>query len=123
MGMAGQHQTLAALPPGKEPVTILQEARWAVGPVWTGTENFTTAVVRSPKSPARSESQYRLSYCGICNPMYVCMYMCVCMCVCMYACVYICTYVYVCIICTYVYLYVGICISMYVCTLYMYVCM
>jgi len=24
------------LPPGKEPVPILQEARWIPGPVWTG---------------------------------------------------------------------------------------
>jgi len=24
------------LPPGKDPVTILQEAGWAAGPVWTG---------------------------------------------------------------------------------------
>jgi len=26
--------------PGKEPVPIVQEARWAPGPVWTDTENL-----------------------------------------------------------------------------------
>jgi hypothetical protein len=30
----------AALPPGMRPATIAQEARWAPGPVWTGTENL-----------------------------------------------------------------------------------
>jgi len=29
-----------SLPPGKEPVPILQEAGWAPGPVWTGVENL-----------------------------------------------------------------------------------
>ena len=26
--------------PGKDPVPIVQEAGWAPGPVWTGTENL-----------------------------------------------------------------------------------
>jgi hypothetical protein len=26
--------------PGKDPVPILREARWAPGPVWTGAENL-----------------------------------------------------------------------------------
>jgi len=29
-----------SLPPGKDPVPIVQEARWAPGPVWTGAENL-----------------------------------------------------------------------------------
>jgi len=30
-----------SLPPGKDPVPIVQEAGWAPGPVWTGAENLT----------------------------------------------------------------------------------
>ena len=49
------------LPPGKDPVPILQEAGWAPGPVWMG---------RKPRlhrdsitdRPAHSRSLYRLSY-------------------------------------------------------------
>ena len=29
-----------SLPPGKDPVPIVQEAGWAPGPVWTGAENL-----------------------------------------------------------------------------------
>jgi len=36
----GQRHAPAALPPGKEPVPIVQEAGWAPGPVWTGAENL-----------------------------------------------------------------------------------
>ena len=39
MGVGGQRHALVALPPGKEPVPIVQEARWAPGSVWTGVEN------------------------------------------------------------------------------------
>jgi len=31
-----------SLPPGKDPVPIVQEAGWAPGPVWTGAENLRT---------------------------------------------------------------------------------
>ena len=48
--------------PRKDPVPIVQEDGWATGPVWTGAENFTPTGNRSPDSPARSESLYRLSY-------------------------------------------------------------
>jgi len=48
--------------PGKDPISILQEAGWAPGPVWTGAENLIPTGIRSPDRPARSESQYRLSY-------------------------------------------------------------
>jgi len=48
--------------PGKDPVTIVQEAGWAPGPVWTGAENLTPTGIRSPDRPTRSQSLYRLSY-------------------------------------------------------------
>ena len=51
--------------PEKDPVPIVQGAGWAPGPVWTGAENLTPTVIRSPNRPARSESLYRLSYRGL----------------------------------------------------------
>ena len=50
--------------PGKNPVSIVKEARWAPGPVWMGAENLAHTGIRSPDRPARSESLYRLSYPG-----------------------------------------------------------
>jgi len=49
------------LPPGKEPVPILQEAGWAPGPVWTGGKSRPHRD-SIPNRPARSQSIYRLSY-------------------------------------------------------------
>ena len=46
------------LPPGRDPVPIVQEAVWAPGPVWTGEKSRPTGI-RSQDSSARSES---LSY-------------------------------------------------------------
>ena len=48
--------------PGKDPVPILQEAGWALGPVWTGAENRASTGLQSPDCPARSQSLYRLRY-------------------------------------------------------------
>ena len=48
--------------PGKGPVPILQEAVWALGSVWTGTENLVPTGIRSPDRPACSQSLYRLRY-------------------------------------------------------------
>jgi hypothetical protein len=48
--------------PGKDPVSIVQEAGWASGPVWTGAENLTPTGIRSPDRPTRSQSLYRLRY-------------------------------------------------------------
>jgi len=47
--------------PGKDPVPIVQEARWAPGPVWSGGKS---RPLRNsiPDRPARSQSLYRLSY-------------------------------------------------------------
>jgi hypothetical protein len=56
-------------PPGKIRYPIIQEARWAPRPVWTGEENTTITGIRSSDGPARSGSLYRLlrpgpdSYC------------------------------------------------------------
>ena len=39
--------------PEKDPVQIVQEARWAPGPVWTGAENFAPTGIPSLDRPAR----------------------------------------------------------------------
>ena len=51
----------AALPPGKDPVPIVQEDGWTPGPFWTAAENLAPAGFRSLDRPARSESLHRLS--------------------------------------------------------------
>ena len=45
-----------SLPPGKEPVPIVQEDGWAPGPIWTGAENLALTGNRSPDLPGRSQS-------------------------------------------------------------------
>ena len=45
------------LPPGKDPVPILQEAGWAPGPVWTGRKSRPHRD-SIPDRPARSQSRY-----------------------------------------------------------------
>jgi len=47
--------------PGKDPVPILQEARWAPGPVWTGGKSRPHQD-SIPDCPAHSQSLYHLSY-------------------------------------------------------------
>ena len=37
--------------PGKDPIPIVQEARWAPRPVWTGAENLAPTGIRSPDRP------------------------------------------------------------------------
>ena len=49
------------LPPGKDPVPILQEAGWDPEPVWTG-EKSRPHRDSIPDRPARSQSLYGLSY-------------------------------------------------------------
>ena len=39
MGVGGQRHSLAALPPGKDPVRFVQETGWAPRQVWTGGKN------------------------------------------------------------------------------------
>jgi hypothetical protein len=64
MGVGGQHHAPVAFTPGKDPVPIVQEARWASEPVCIGAENLATTGIRSTELPARSESLYRLRYLG-----------------------------------------------------------
>ena len=47
--------------PGKDPVPILQETRWAPGPVWTGGKSR-PHWDSIPDCPVRSQSLYWLSY-------------------------------------------------------------
>ena len=47
--------------PGKDPVSILQEARWAPGPVWTGGKSRPHRD-SIPDRPSPSQSLYQLSY-------------------------------------------------------------
>ena len=48
--------------PRKVKVTIVQEAGWTPGPVWTGAENLAVTGIRSPDRPARSQSLCQLRY-------------------------------------------------------------
>ena len=64
MGMGGQRHAPAALPQGKEPGTNCTGGEWDPRSVWTGAENLARTGIRSQDRPARSESQYRLSYPG-----------------------------------------------------------
>jgi len=43
MGLGGERHAPAALPPGKDPVPVVQEAGWAPEAVWTDAENLTPA--------------------------------------------------------------------------------
>jgi len=61
MGVMGQPHAPAASTPEKDPVPIVQEARWAPGPVWTA-EKSRPHLDSIPDLPARSQSLYRLSY-------------------------------------------------------------
>ena len=47
--------------PRKDPVPIVQEAGWSLGPVWTGRKSRPHRD-SIPDRPARSQSLYRLSY-------------------------------------------------------------
>ena len=40
MGVGVQRQAPGALPPGKRFGTFVEKSGWALGPVWTGTENL-----------------------------------------------------------------------------------
>jgi hypothetical protein len=40
--------------PGKHPESIVQEAGWTPGPVWTCAKNLAPPGIRSPDRPARS---------------------------------------------------------------------
>jgi hypothetical protein len=63
MGVGGQRHAPAALLPGNS-LPIVQKAGRAQRPAWTGAQNLTPIGIRSPDSPAHSQSLYRLSYPG-----------------------------------------------------------
>jgi len=46
----------------RDPVPIVQEAGWALAPVWTFAENLAPSRIRSPDRPTCSESLYLLLY-------------------------------------------------------------
>ena len=43
-------------PRERDTLPIVQEARWAVGPVWTDVEKLAATGIRNPFRPARSKS-------------------------------------------------------------------
>jgi len=59
--------------PGKDPVTIAQEAGWAPGPVWAGAGNLASTGIQSPDRLARGQSLYRLRYPAL-PPLVPCLY-------------------------------------------------
>ena len=64
MGWMVNATSRSLYPRERDPATIVQEAGWAPGLVWTGGENLATTGIRSLDRPARSESLYQLSYPG-----------------------------------------------------------
>jgi hypothetical protein len=48
MGVGGQHHVQADYIQGRNSVPTIQEARWTLGPVWTGTEISPPTEIRSP---------------------------------------------------------------------------
>ena len=56
--VGGQHHAPAALPPGKDPVPIAQEAEWATGPVWTVAENLASPPAFDPRTVQPVASRY-----------------------------------------------------------------
>jgi hypothetical protein len=50
---------------GRDPVPIVCEAGWVLGPAWTGTKSLAPSTgIRSSDRPARSESLFRLRHPG-----------------------------------------------------------
>jgi hypothetical protein len=59
MEVGVQCRATATLPPGKDPVPIVQEAVWITGSVWTDVDNLAPPPrIRSPDRQSRSESLY-----------------------------------------------------------------
>jgi hypothetical protein len=58
-GAFGRRHAPAALPPEKETLAIIQEAVWALGPVWTCEESLAATRIRPPDRPARSQPLYQ----------------------------------------------------------------
>ena len=54
--------TLPLFTPRKDLVPIVQEVRWAPGPVWISAKNLAPTGIGSPNRPGRSHSLYRIRY-------------------------------------------------------------
>ena len=54
MGVGGQRHALPLYPRERDPVPIVKEAGWVLGPVWTGAKNLAPNGIRSPDSPVSS---------------------------------------------------------------------
>jgi hypothetical protein len=50
--------------PGKDPISMVKEAGFASGPVWTGTENLAFTGIRSSDGPVRCEPLYCVHHPG-----------------------------------------------------------
>jgi len=50
--VGSQRHAPVALPPRKDPVPTVQEARWNPGPLWTGAKNLAPTGIRSPDRQA-----------------------------------------------------------------------
>jgi hypothetical protein len=61
MGVGGHPHAPAASTAGKDPIPIVQEARWAPEPVWTGGKSRPHRD-SIPDRPAHSKSLHQLSY-------------------------------------------------------------
>ena len=62
MGVGGQRHALASLPTGKTRYSLYSRMGGPQGRSREGAENLAPTGIRSPDSPASSESLYRLSY-------------------------------------------------------------
>ena len=57
-GEGSASRTGRFLPPGKDPVPIVQEAGWAPGSVWTGAENIPPPLAFDPRTVNPVASRY-----------------------------------------------------------------
>ena len=58
MGGGGSAPRPGRFTPGKDPVSIVQEAGWAPGPVWTGAENLAPPQGFDPRTVQPVVSRY-----------------------------------------------------------------
>ena len=65
MGVVDKRLPPAALPRERDPVPIVREAGWALGPYSRGAENLATTEIWSHDHPTHGESLYLISYPGM----------------------------------------------------------
>jgi hypothetical protein len=61
-GVSGKRHVPTALPSGKDPLPIVQEAGWTLWAFWLGADNLGFTGIRSLDFAARCESPHRLRY-------------------------------------------------------------